>query len=75
LRSVLRAQAAHKGLKNTPDMTSVPLVVAISTTLGARSGLLVRDRRGLDEARNVNAVFFVKTGTLTRGELLRRVRL
>ena len=47
---------------------AIPLVVAISTTLGARSGLLVRDRRGLEEARNVNAVFFDKTGTLTRGE-------
>ena len=47
---------------------AVPLVVAISTTLGARSGLLVRDRRGLEEARNINAVFFDKTGTLTRGE-------
>ena len=46
---------------------AIPLVVAISTTLGARSGLLVRDRRGL-EARNVTAVFFDKTGTLTRGE-------
>ena len=31
---------------------AVPLVIAISTTLGARSGLLVRDRRGLEEARN-----------------------
>jgi len=47
---------------------AIPLVVAISTTLGARSGLLVRDRRGLEEARNVGAVFFDKTGTLTRGE-------
>lgn len=47
---------------------AVPLVVAISTTLGARNGLLVRDRRGLEEARNLNAVFFDKTGTLTRGE-------
>jgi len=47
---------------------AIPLVVAISTTLGARSGLLVRDRRGLEEARNVTAVFFDKTGTLTRGE-------
>ncbi len=47
---------------------AIPLVVAISTTLGARSGLLVRDRRGLEEARNINAVFFDKTGTLTRGE-------
>ncbi|HJZ74014.1 MAG TPA: heavy metal translocating P-type ATPase [Vicinamibacterales bacterium] len=47
---------------------AIPLVVAISTTLGARSGLLVRDRRGLEEARNVTAVFFDKTGTLTRGD-------
>ena len=47
---------------------AVPLVVAISTTLGARNGLLVRDRRGLEEARNVSAVVFDKTGTLTLGE-------
>ena len=47
---------------------AVPLVIAISTTLGARSGLLVRDRRGLEEARNLNAVVFDKTGTLTLGE-------
>lgn len=47
---------------------AVPLVVAISTTLGARSGLLVRDRRGLEEARNLTAVVFDKTGTLTLGE-------
>jgi P-type Cu2+ transporter len=47
---------------------AIPLVLAISTTLGARSGLLIRDRRGLEEARNVTAVFFDKTGTLTRGE-------
>jgi Cu2+-exporting ATPase len=47
---------------------AIPLVIAISTALGARNGLLVRDRRGLEEARNVTAVFFDKTGTLTRGE-------
>jgi Cu2+-exporting ATPase len=47
---------------------AIPLVIAISTTLGARSGLLIRDRRGLEEARNVNTVVFDKTGTLTRGE-------
>ena len=47
---------------------AVPLVIAISTTLGARSGLLVRDRRGLEEARNLTAMVFDKTGTLTRGE-------
>jgi Cu2+-exporting ATPase len=47
---------------------AVPLVIAISTTLGAQSGLLVRDRRGLEEARLLNAVVFDKTGTLTLGE-------
>jgi len=47
---------------------AVPLVVAISTTLGAQNGLLVRDRRGLEEARNMNVVIFDKTGTLTLGE-------
>ena len=47
---------------------AIPLVIAISTTLGAKGGLLVRDRRGLEEARNLTAVVFDKTGTLTRGE-------
>jgi P-type Cu2+ transporter len=47
---------------------AIPLVIAISTTLGARNGLLVRDRRGLEEARNLDAVVFDKTGTLTLGE-------
>lgn len=47
---------------------AIPLVVAISTTLAAQNGLLVRDRRGLEEARRLDAVFFDKTGTLTRGE-------
>ncbi|MGM0559251.1 MAG: heavy metal translocating P-type ATPase [Myxococcota bacterium] len=47
---------------------AVPLVVAISTTKGAGAGLLIRDRRGLEEARNLDAVIFDKTGTLTLGE-------
>src|SRR6266480_2596582 len=47
---------------------AIPLVIAISTTLGARNGLLIRDRRGLEDARNLNAIIFDKTGTLTRGE-------
>ncbi len=46
---------------------AVPLVVAISTTMGAQAGLLVRDRRGLEEARNLDTVIFDKTGTLTLG--------
>ena len=47
---------------------AVPLVVAISTTMGAQGGLLVRDRRGLEEARKLDIVIFDKTGTLTLGE-------
>ena len=47
---------------------AIPLVIAISTTLGARNGLLIRDRRGLEEARSLNAIVFDKTGTLTLGE-------
>ena len=47
---------------------AIPLVISISTSLGARNGLLVRDRRGLEEARTVTSVIFDKTGTLTRGE-------
>ena len=48
---------------------AVPLVIAISTTLGARGGLLVRDRLALERARELDTVVFDKTGTLTRGEL------
>jgi P-type Cu2+ transporter len=47
---------------------AVPLVVAISTTVGAQNGLLVRDRRRLEEAPRLNTVVFDKTGTLTLGE-------
>lgn len=47
---------------------AVPLVVSISTTLGATNGLLVRKRVGLEAARTVDTVIFDKTGTLTLGE-------
>lgn len=47
---------------------AIPLVVAITTSLGARSGILIRDRRALEKVRLVNVVVFDKTGTLTRGE-------
>ncbi|HEX6140286.1 MAG TPA: heavy metal translocating P-type ATPase [Candidatus Limnocylindria bacterium] len=47
---------------------AIPLVVAISTTLGARNGLLVKDRLALERARELQVVIFDKTGTLTRGE-------
>jgi Cu2+-exporting ATPase len=46
---------------------AIPLVIAIGTTLGARNGLLVRDRLALERAREVQVVIFDKTGTLTFG--------
>jgi Cu2+-exporting ATPase len=47
---------------------AIPLVIAISTTLSARNGILVRDRMALEQARELDVVVFDKTGTLTRGE-------
>jgi Cu2+-exporting ATPase len=46
---------------------AVPLVVAVSTALAARSGLLIRDRSAFEKARLLQAVVFDKTGTLTEG--------
>lgn len=46
---------------------AIPLVVAISTAMGASNGILVRDRLALEEARLINIVIFDKTGTLTEG--------
>jgi Cu2+-exporting ATPase len=48
---------------------AVPLVIAISTSLSARGGLLVRNRLALEQARRLDVVVFDKTGTLTKGEL------
>ncbi|WP_461183174.1 copper-translocating P-type ATPase [Virgibacillus kimchii] len=45
-----------------------PLVVAVSTTISAKKGLLIRNRANFEGARNLNAVVFDKTGTLTKGE-------
>jgi Cu2+-exporting ATPase len=47
---------------------AVPLVVAITTAMGAKNGILVRDRLALEEARKVDTLIFDKTGTLTKGE-------
>ena len=47
---------------------AVPLVVAITTAIGAQNGILVRDRLALEQAREIDTVIFDKTGTLTRGE-------
>ena len=46
---------------------AVPLVVAVSTSLSAGNGLLIRDRAAFERARNLAAVVFDKTGTLTEG--------
>jgi Cu2+-exporting ATPase len=46
---------------------AVPLVVAVSTSIAARSGLLIRNRVAFEAARAVHAVVFDKTGTLTEG--------
>ncbi|MDY0213206.1 MAG: copper-translocating P-type ATPase [Desulfuromonadaceae bacterium] len=47
---------------------AVPLVVAVSTALAAKNGLLIRDRGAFERARNIQALIFDKTGTLTKGE-------
>ena len=46
---------------------AIPLVIAISTAIGAKNGLLVKDRLALERARDLDVVIFDKTGTLTRG--------
>ncbi|MEP7378085.1 MAG: heavy metal translocating P-type ATPase [Chloroflexota bacterium] len=46
---------------------AIPLVISISTSLGARNGLLVKDRIALERARELDVVIFDKTGTLTIG--------
>lgn len=47
---------------------AAPLVTAVSTSLSAKQGLLIRNRTNFEQARKVNAVIFDKTGTLTKGE-------
>ncbi len=47
---------------------AIPLVTAISTSLAAKNGLLVRQRMALESARNLDVILFDKTGTLTKGE-------
>src|SRR5690625_2130267 len=47
---------------------AAPLVVAVSTSISANKGLLIRNRANFEGARNLNAVVFDKTGTLTEGK-------
>jgi Cu2+-exporting ATPase len=46
---------------------AIPLVIALSTAVSARAGILVKDRLALERMRTIDAVLFDKTGTLTRG--------
>ncbi len=47
---------------------AIPLVVALSTSITAKSGILIRDRRAFEMVKDINAVVFDKTGTLTVGK-------
>ncbi len=47
---------------------AIPLVVAVSTALSAKQGLLIRNRAAFEVARNIQVVIFDKTGTLTEGK-------
>jgi Cu2+-exporting ATPase len=48
---------------------AVPLVTAISTSLGAQKGILIRRREAFEKLRDVDVICFDKTGTLTEGKL------
>ena len=47
---------------------AIPLVVAVSTSLSAKNGLLIRNRNAFEKARDITTIIFDKTGTLTKGE-------
>jgi P-type Cu2+ transporter len=47
---------------------AIPLVVAVSTSISARNGLIIRNRTAFEQARKIGAVIFDKTGTLTEGK-------
>lgn len=47
---------------------AIPLVIALTTALAARQGILVKDRIALERTRKIDAILFDKTGTLTKGE-------
>jgi Cu2+-exporting ATPase len=49
---------------------AIPLVVAVSTALSARSGLLIRQRGPFERARDIDTIIFDKTGTLTQGKFM-----
>ena len=47
---------------------AIPLVVAVSTTISAQNGLLIRNRTAFENSRKISTIVFDKTGTLTEGE-------
>ncbi len=47
---------------------AIPLVIAISTTISAQNGLLIKKRSAFENARNISAILFDKTGTITMGK-------
>jgi len=47
---------------------AVPLVIAVSTALSAKNGLLIRNRTSFERSKDINAIIFDKTGTLTQGK-------
>jgi Cu2+-exporting ATPase len=47
---------------------AVPLVVAVSTAISAKNGLIIRNRVAFERARSIQAIIFDKTGTLTEGK-------
>jgi P-type Cu2+ transporter len=54
---------------------AIPLVVAISTSVSAKNGLLIRNRTSFENSRRINAVVFDKTGTLTLGNMAYHVMM
>ena len=47
---------------------AIPLVSAVSTSLSAKNGLLIRNRTAFENSRKISAILFDKTGTLTEGK-------
>lgn len=49
---------------------AIPLVVAVSTSLSAKKGILIRNREAFERTKDVQVVVFDKTGTLTEGKFV-----
>jgi Cu2+-exporting ATPase len=47
---------------------AIPLVISLSTAIAAKAGILVKDRLALERMREIDAVLFDKTGTVTKGQ-------